>query len=401
MTRRKARRGVWYALRGNFRRDGNGSSRDFYTVPVRFALMPQEESKLFIPRCLGRCLCQSNSLDKHSERGPSFPVSSPFIYQSMWSYPSPLSASPYFFSQVASSPFNRYSPRSNVVSAHHRVPISATSLLTSTLSPLYLTPPSLLSQVSNPLFYPTDICIQGDETGRRLRQGQLLVKPLKDREDLVRKEHLSARGIDWSGSEVFNYSNAISFGRLLSGPVLAWMIVHGFLQQAFVGLLFAAASDWLDGYIARKQGINSVLGSYLDPLADKVLIGCVALSMAYSGLLHSSLVMLILARDGLLVLGAVIGHANFMGWKCKSWRDFFNVGEGGMEKVEPLFISKVNTVLQLVLIGVALLQSSLSVLDASLLAFFLSCAVACTTCASGLGYGFKYLWKQRSIVKQV
>lgn len=42
----------------------------------------------------------------------------------------------------------------------------------------------------------------------------------------------------------------------------------------------------LDGYMARRMGINSVVGSYLDPLADKVLIAFVALAMVDKGLLH-------------------------------------------------------------------------------------------------------------------
>jgi phosphatidylglycerophosphate synthase len=48
------------------------------------------------------------------------------------------------------------------------------------------------------------------------------------------------------------------------------MILQGFLRAALVGLALAGASDWLDGFVARKLGISSVLGSYLDPLADKV-----------------------------------------------------------------------------------------------------------------------------------
>jgi phosphatidylglycerophosphate synthase len=48
------------------------------------------------------------------------------------------------------------------------------------------------------------------------------------------------------------------------------MILQGFPRAALIGLALAGASDWLDGFVARKLGVNSVLGSYLDPLADKV-----------------------------------------------------------------------------------------------------------------------------------
>ena len=47
-------------------------------------------------------------------------------------------------------------------------------------------------------------------------------------------------------------------------------------------LAVSSATDWLDGYFARIQQRNSVLGSYLDPLADKVLIGSVVGALGYT-----------------------------------------------------------------------------------------------------------------------
>jgi len=51
---------------------------------------------------------------------------------------------------------------------------------------------------------------------------------------------------------------------------------------ALPGLAASGVSDWLDGYFARRGGRHSVLGSYLDPLADKVLVGSVVASLGYS-----------------------------------------------------------------------------------------------------------------------
>jgi cardiolipin synthase len=142
------------------------------------------------------------------------------------------------------------------------------------------------------------------------------------------------------------------------------MILQGFPRAALIGLALAGASDWLDGFVARKLGVNSVLGSYLDPLADKVLVGSIALSMAYAGLLHPALVALVVARDVVLLSGSFIHRAYTLGWQWSGWAEFFKIGAGGAEKVEPLFISKVNTVLQLALIGSALMQPALDVVDA-------------------------------------
>ncbi|KAK9936087.1 hypothetical protein M0R45_012948 [Rubus argutus] len=64
------------------------------------------------------------------------------------------------------------------------------------------------------------------------------------------------------------------------------MIINDWYSAAMVDLAVSGATDWLDGYMARRMKINSVVGPYLDPLADKVLIGCVALAMVPKDLLH-------------------------------------------------------------------------------------------------------------------
>ena len=51
---------------------------------------------------------------------------------------------------------------------------------------------------------------------------------------------------------------------------------------AVPSLIISAATDWADGYFARKAGGFNVLGSYLDPLADKVLVGCVIGALGYT-----------------------------------------------------------------------------------------------------------------------
>jgi hypothetical protein len=86
----------------------------------------------------------------------------------------------------------------------------------------------------------------------------------------------------WSRREVLNWPNALSLGRLLSGPLLAAWILQGRWELAAPGLAISAATDWLDGWLARRAGLRSVLGSYLDPLADKVLVGCVVGALGHT-----------------------------------------------------------------------------------------------------------------------
>ncbi|MCL7028338.1 hypothetical protein MKW94_025081, partial [Papaver nudicaule] len=118
------------------------------------------------------------------------------------------------------------------------------------------------------------------------------------------------------------------------------MIINEWYLPAFVGLAVSGATDWLDGYVARKMGINSVVGSYLDPLADKVLIGSVAVAMVKMDLLPSWLVGLVLFLDVGLVGGALYQRATTLGWKWKSWSEFTNLDGAHRRKVEPLFLSK-------------------------------------------------------------
>ncbi|KAK7363731.1 hypothetical protein VNO77_05884 [Canavalia gladiata] len=196
-----------------------------------------------------------------------------------------------------------------------------------------------------------------------------------------------------------NLPNSISFTRLISGPLLAWMISNELYASAMIGLALSGGTDWLDGYVARKMKIDSVVGSYLDPLADKVLIGCVALAMVHKDLLHPGLVGLVVFRDVFLVGGAVFVRASSLGWKWKSWSDFFNLDGTCRQKVEPLFLSKVNTVFQLVLVAAALLQPEFGSQDTQSYITYLSYLVASTTVASTAAYGAQYFRRSAVVLK--
>lgn len=72
------------------------------------------------------------------------------------------------------------------------------------------------------------------------------------------------------------------------------------------GLVLAGLSDAVDGYIARRFNQQSKLGSILDPLADKALVGAVALPLALTGALQPWVVALMITRDVGLVLGVLV-----------------------------------------------------------------------------------------------
>ncbi|XP_020227043.1 cardiolipin synthase (CMP-forming), mitochondrial [Cajanus cajan] len=259
--------------------------------------------------------------------------------------------------------------------------------------PLFLTwPPWKLSQSATPLYLHRNAVVFPKVLHPfNLLRSTTVTPPLRFPDPLPSNSN---------NSPIFhsfvNLPNFISFSRLLSGPLIAWIISNDFYTSAMVGLAISGATDWLDGYVARKMKIDSVVGSYLDPLADKVLIGCVALAMVHKDLLHPGLVCLVVLRDVFLVGGAVFVRANSLGWKWKSWIDFFNLDGTCRQKVEPLFLSKVNTVFQLVLVAAALLQPEFGTPETKSYITYLSYLVASTTVASTAAYGAQYF--RRSVV---
>ncbi|MFS7905126.1 putative CDP-alcohol phosphatidyltransferase, CDP-alcohol phosphotransferase, transmembrane [Helianthus anomalus] len=264
--------------------------------------------------------------------------------------------------------------------------------------PLFLSyPPWKLLQLATPLYFQSDVV-----SVPKLRPLDFLPEPIKLATSLDHNkdsEIFGSRGGDGLVRSFVNWPNCISMSRLVSGPVLGWMIMQEMYLPAFIGLVVSGATDWLDGYVARKMGINSVVGSYLDPLADKVLIGCVAMAMVERGLLHSGLVALVVIRDLALVGGAVYIRANHLGSKSRNWSEFFNLDGVRPQKVEPLMISKVNTCFQLALVTGALLQPEFGTQETESYITYLSWLVAATTVGSTAAYGTQHL-KSRSIFIQ-
>jgi CDP-diacylglycerol--glycerol-3-phosphate 3-phosphatidyltransferase len=103
---------------------------------------------------------------------------------------------------------------------------------------------------------------------------------------------------------VFNLPNQLTASRLVLGLVLFLFIDWGWWVGCIIMFALAAITDWLDGYLARKQGLVSTLGRNLDPLVDKVVV-CGAyvflLPVAGSGLV-AWMVTVVVARE-LIITG--------------------------------------------------------------------------------------------------
>jgi len=132
--------------------------------------------------------------------------------------------------------------------------------------------------------------------------------------------------------------NLITLARILLVPIVVWAIATpGAMWIAFLLFLAAGVSDAIDGYLAKRFGMTTVVGAYLDPLADKALIVSIYLTLGINYLIPRWLVILVVSRDILIVGGIMLA------WVI-----------GNPLKIKPLLVSKLNTVAQIVFACVVL-----------------------------------------------
>lgn len=170
-----------------------------------------------------------------------------------------------------------------------------------------------------------------------------------------------------SGAEL-NLPNLITLARLLSVPLAIWLILGQRYGVAFWVFAGAGISDALDGYIAKRWNRRTRLGAILDPAADKALLTGVYLTLAVVGQLPAWLVFLVILRDVLIVLGYVVLRSS-----------------ASRTRLDPLYISKINTLVQIALVGFVLARLGLGI-EAGLETALLIAAAAVTTVWSGLSY---------------
>lgn len=104
---------------------------------------------------------------------------------------------------------------------------------------------------------------------------------------------------------IWTIPNALSFARLLGVPLFLWLVLGPQLDVlAFIVLVVAGITDFLDGAVARATGQFSRLGALLDPLADRLYIAATLLGLALRAIIPWWLVAVLVLRE--LVLLAVL-----------------------------------------------------------------------------------------------
>lgn len=173
-----------------------------------------------------------------------------------------------------------------------------------------------------------------------------------------------------------NIPNTLTVLRMLLVPGLIWLLLKEAYGAALWVFVVAGVSDGLDGFIAKKFNQCTRLGSVLDPLADKLLVVSSVVVLAWVGRLPLWLVLLIVARDLVIVGGAVAFYLR-----------------AGQVEMDPSFLSKLNTFVQLCLIFTVLAQAAGMVRLAGVLPLLFG-LTGLTTFLSGAHYGV--VWSRRA-----
>jgi len=164
--------------------------------------------------------------------------------------------------------------------------------------------------------------------------------------------------------------NLITLFRILLTPLFIIFLIQGNYRKALLVFVLAGVSDMADGLIARTWQQKSLLGSYLDPLADKILMAASFVTLSIYHQIPSWVTVVVLSRDVILALGVLI----------------FRLADVPLV-IRPTLSGKWTTTFQLITIGFVLLNKIITFPRLILLGLFW--VTAALTIISGLQYFYR------------
>lgn len=176
-----------------------------------------------------------------------------------------------------------------------------------------------------------------------------------------------------NASGIRHLPNIVSALRLLAAPFAAWLIVAGHDIASLLVFVLAGGSDAVDGYIARRWGVTSTAGAWLDPVADKLLMLFCFTALFMVKVAPAWLVFLVIGRDVTIAAG----------WFLVRWLHL-------PIAVQPLLIGKASTVVQVLYILAMLFLLAFD-FDMPRLAGTFAWICALVTAASGIAYAALFL----------
>lgn len=135
-------------------------------------------------------------------------------------------------------------------------------------------------------------------------------------------------------SQYVNLANAMTLSRVMAAPVIYYLIITHQWKASFILCFLGGFTDLLDGFFARLFKDESLFGERFDPLADKIFMTAIYLALGHASILPLWSIAIILGRDLLIILGAI----------------YVLVSKNKIP-LHPLFLSKLNTVIQMTLSG--------------------------------------------------
>jgi cardiolipin synthase len=166
--------------------------------------------------------------------------------------------------------------------------------------------------------------------------------------------------------------NALCILRMLLVAPVAWLLIRGEFRLTLAVFAFAAATDGFDGYLAKRFDWTSELGRILDPLADKLLLVVVFVTLAAIDLTPVWLAATVVARDVVITAGAIIYNSLY-----------------GYPHGRPTAVSKLNTLCQIVYILLVVWQGASSALPVVVITVA-GALTFVTTVISGMDYVITY-----------
>ena len=168
---------------------------------------------------------------------------------------------------------------------------------------------------------------------------------------------------------------------LLTPPVVLLLLIEEYFWA--LGVFFVAGlSDGVDGYLAKRHGWQTRLGSMLDPLADKTLLLATFITLGWQQLVPPWLVGLVILRDAIIV----------------GWAAAYQALTKRLE-MSPNLFSKINTLAQ-ILLALAIMYAEGSDLQLQILRTTLIAVVALTTLLSGVIYLLEWAKKTREALRE-
>jgi cardiolipin synthase (CMP-forming) len=171
--------------------------------------------------------------------------------------------------------------------------------------------------------------------------------------------------------------NALTGLRLAAAPATAALLLFDHYWPALVVFAFAGLSDLLDGFLAKRYGVTSRFGRYLDPAADKALMFACFLVLAFQHIVPVWLAATVIGRDLLMVLAIAVAKLS-----------------DTPLSITPLRIGKLTTLVQVIFIGVQLFALTLN-LDLADFLRWAGLVVAMVTAASAVVYFIVWLRAMR------